>query len=190
METSTKHVKKWVRHLGDLGVQTLHFANVLGGRRYESDRLLVIGTPEFEPWHFVAHLAEEAKRDHRADLIPTLVRWEVPQGAPAHLAVSLSELSQMTRNQTLLVVSSCSHSPHLLERVTDAKKRGARIMAVHREDEDLADISHEMLFVDPLRDGHDFDLTQHLITDIATMVELQEPRRWPRRLRRDVPPVG
>src|SRR5580692_2610624 len=131
METSARNVKKWVRHLGDLGIQTLHFANALGGRRYMSDRLLVMGTPEFEPWHFVAHLAEEAKRDHRADLIPTLVRWQVPQGAPAHLAVSLSELSQLTRNQTLLVVSSCSDSPLLLERVTDAKKRGARIMAVH-----------------------------------------------------------
>jgi hypothetical protein len=182
METSTRNVKKWVRHLGDLGVQTLHFANALGGRRYESDRLLVMGTPEFEPWHFVAHLAEEAKRDHRADLIPTLVRWQVPQGAPAHLAVSLSELSQLTRNQTLLVVSSCSDSPLLLERVTDAKKRGARIMAVHRDDEELADISHEMLSVDPLRDDRDFDLTQHLVTDIAPMVERQERRRWARAL--------
>jgi hypothetical protein len=177
METSTRNVKKWVRRLGALGIDTLHFANALGGRRDMSDRLLVIGTPEFEPWHFVAHLAEEAKRDHRADLIPTLVRWEVPQGAPAHLAVTVSELNQLTRHQTLLIVSSCSHSPQLLERVTDAKKRGARIMAVHRDDADLADISHEMLSVDPLRDDHDFDLTQHLVTDIAPMVERQERRR-------------
>ena len=183
METSTRNVKKWVRHLGALGVETLHFAKALGERRYTSDRLLVMGTPEFEPWHFVAHLAEEAKRDRRADLIPTLVRWEVPQGSPAHLAVSLSELSQLTQNQTLLVVSSCSHSPQLLERVTDAKKRGARIMSVHRDDEDLADISHEMLSVDPLRDDHDFDLTQHLVTDIAPMgVDRQERRRWARAL--------
>lgn len=180
METSTRNVKKWVRHLGALGADTLHFAHALGGRRYTSDRLLVIGTPEFEPWHFVAHLAEEAKRDHRADLIPTLVRWEVPQGSPAHLAVSTSELTQLTRNQTLLIVSSCSHSPQLLQRVTDAKKRGARIMAVHRNDEDLADISHEMLSIDPLRDDHDFDLAQHLVTDIAPMVEGQERRRWTR----------
>ncbi len=143
-----------------------------------SDRLLVMGTPEFEPWHFVAHLAEEAKRDDRADLIPTLVRWEVPQGAPAHLAFTLRELSQLTRHQTLLIVSSSSHSPQLLERVTDAKKRGARIMAVHRDDGDLADISHEMLSVDPLRDDHDFELTQHLVTDIAPMVERQERKRW------------
>lgn len=180
METSTKSVKQWVRHLGPLGIDTLHFARALGGRRNTSDRLVVIGTPEFEPWHFVAHLAEEAKRGHRADLIPTLVRWEVPQAAPAHLSVSLSELGQLTRSQTLLIVSPCSHSPQLLERVTDVKKRGARIMAVHRADDDLADISHEMLSVDPLRDDHDFDLTQHLVTDAAPMAELQERRRWRR----------
>ena len=149
METSTRSTKKWVRQLGALGIDTLHFAHVLGGRRYTSDRLMVIGTPEFEPWHFVAHLAEEAKRDRRADLIPTLVRWEVPKGSPAHLSVSVDELTQLTRNQTLLVVSSCSHSPQLLERITDAKKHGTRIMAIHRDDEDLADLSHEMLSVDP-----------------------------------------
>jgi len=173
-------MKKWIRNLGDLGVETLHFAKALGGRRYTTDRLLVIGTPEFEPWHFVAHLAEEAKRGHRADLIPTLVRWEVPPGSPAHLAVSVGEVSQLTRNQTLLIVSSCSHSTELLERVTDAKKRGARIMAVHRDDEDLVGLSHEMLSVDPLRDDHDFDLTQHLVTDIAPLAERQERRRWTR----------
>jgi hypothetical protein len=51
-------------------------------------------------------------------------------------------------------------------------------MAVHRDDADLADLSHEMLSVDPVRGDHDFDLTQHLITDIAPMVERQERRRW------------
>jgi hypothetical protein len=54
METSTKSTKKWVRHLGALGLETLHFAHALGGRRDTSERLMVIGTPEFEPWHFVA----------------------------------------------------------------------------------------------------------------------------------------
>jgi hypothetical protein len=37
-----------------------------------------------------------------------------------------------------------------------------------------------MLSVDPLRDDHDFDLTQHLVTDIAPMAERQERRRWTR----------
>ncbi len=95
METSARSTKKWIRHLGTLGIETLHFAHALGGRRYTSDRLMVIGTPEFEPWHFVAHLAEEAKRDRRTDLIPTLVRWEVPKGSPAHLSVSVNELHQL-----------------------------------------------------------------------------------------------
>jgi hypothetical protein len=180
METSTRNVMNWVRQLGTLGLDALDFAHVLGGRRAVSDRLFVVGTPEFEPWHFVAHLAEEAKRDQRADLIPTLVRWDVPQGAPKHLAVSVNELRQLTRTQTLLIVSSCSDSPQLLERVTDAKRRGARIMSVHRGDEELADISHEMLSVDPLRDDHDFDLTQHLVTDIAPIVQSQASKRWRR----------
>ena len=180
MDTSTRNTKRWMRHLGTLGIDTLRFAHALGERRDVSERLMVIGTPEFEPWHFVAHLGEEAKRGRRTDLIPTLMRWEVPQGAPPHLSVSVSELNHITRNQTLLIVSSCNHSPQLLERITDAKKRGSRIMAIHRDDEDLADISHEMLSVDPMRDEHDFDLTQHLITDIAPMVERQERRRWSR----------
>ena len=181
METSTRNVKKWVRHLGSLGIETLNFAHALGGRRYASERLVVIGAPEFEPWHFVAHLAEEAKRDHREDLIPTLVRWDVPKGAPAHLAISVNELSQLTRYQTLLVVSSSSsHSATLLERVADVKKHGTRIMSVHRGDEDLVDMSHEMLSVDHRRDDHDFDLTQHLITDVAPMVERQQRSRWGR----------
>lgn len=180
MDTSTRSVKTWIRYLGTLGIDTLHFAHALGGRRDVSERLMVIGTPEFEPWHFVAHLAEEAKKDQRTDLIPTLMRWEVPKGSPPHLAVSVNELSKMSRNQTLLVVSSCIPSPQILERITDAKKRGTRIMAIHRDDEDLADISHEMLSVDPMRDDHDFDLTQHLITDIAPMVERQERGRWVR----------
>jgi hypothetical protein len=183
METSARSVKKWVRLLGDLGLQTLHFANALGGRRDTSNRLLVVGTPQFEPWHFVAHLAEEAKRGGRADLAPTLIRWDVPPGSPAHLSFSVNEVAQMTRSQTLLVVSSCSDSPELLERVTDAKKHGARILAVHRGDLALADLSHEMLSVDPVRTDHDFDLTQHLVTDLAPMVELQERRRWPRLLK-------
>jgi DNA-binding MurR/RpiR family transcriptional regulator len=137
---------------------------------------LVVGTPEFEPWHFVAHLAEEAKRDRRADLIPTLERWGVPQGSPAHLAVSVDELSQLTRSQTLLIVSS-SHSPELLERISDAKRRGTRIMALHPGDQDFVDLSHEVLAVDSQREHADFDLTQHLITDIAPMVDHRERNR-------------
>ncbi|MGA2306563.1 MAG: hypothetical protein ABSH29_20610 [Acidimicrobiales bacterium] len=182
MDPSTRNLRKWLRDLGDLGVQTVHFAGALGGSREESNRLLVVGTPEFEPWHFVAHMSEEAERQGRSDLRPTLMRWEIPAGAPAHLAVSVDDIAHATRNQTVLVVPSRTRSWEMLERVSDAKRRGARIMSVHRGDDDLADLSHEMLSVDPRRADHDYDVTQHIVTDVAPGHALRAQARW--RLRR------
>jgi hypothetical protein len=181
MHPSSRNLTKWIRDLGDLGAQTLQFAGALGGRREESNRLLVVGTPEFEPWHFVAHMSEEAERQGRNDLRPTLMRWQVPQDAPAHLAVSVDEIAQATRDQTLLVVSSRSRSWEMLERVSDAKRRGARIMSVHRGDDDLANLSHEMLSVDLRRADHDFEVTQHIVTDVAPGHEFGARPRWTRR---------
>jgi hypothetical protein len=178
MDASTRNLRKWLRELGDLGVQTLNFASALGGRREASNRLLVVGTPEFEPWHFVAHLSEEAERQGRVDLRPTLMRWEVPPGAPAHLAVSVDEIAHATRDQTVLVVSSRYRSEEMLERVADAKRSGARIMSVHRGDDDLADLSHEMVSVDLLRADRDFDVTQHIVTDVAPSGEQRPRTRW------------
>ena len=51
--------------------------------------LLLVGTPDHEPWHLTAHLDEEARYAGLPDLSPTLVRWQVPDGAPPHLAVDL-----------------------------------------------------------------------------------------------------
>ena len=167
MDPSNKNLRRWLRDLGDLGVQTVQFAGALGGRRETSSGLLVVGTPEFEPWHFVAHMSEEAERQGRNDLRPTLMRWEIPVGAPAHLAVSVDEIAHATRDQTVLVLPSRTRSWEMLERVSDAKRRGARIMSVHRGDDDLADLSHEMLSVDLRRADHDYDITQHIVTDVA-----------------------
>jgi hypothetical protein len=177
MDPSNRNLRRWLRDLGELGVQTVHFAGALGGRREESNRLLVVGTPEFEPWHFVAHMSEEAERQGRGDLRPTLMRWEIPAGAPAHLAVSVDDIAHATRDQTVLVVSSRTRSWEMLERVSDAKRRGARIMSVHRGDDDLADLSHEMLSVDPRRADQDYDITQHIVTDVAPGHELQARSR-------------
>jgi hypothetical protein len=182
MDPSTRNLRKWLRDLGDLGAQTVHFAGALGGRREESDRLLVVGTPEFEPWHFVAHMSEEAERQGRNDLRPTLMRWEIPVGAPAHLAVSVDEIAHATRDQTVLVLPSRTRSWEMLERVSDAKRRGARIMSVHRGDDDLADLSHEMLSVDLRRADHDYDITQHIVTDVAPghALDARTRRAWGR----------
>jgi hypothetical protein len=183
MDPSTRNLRRWLRDLGDLGVQTVQFAGALGGRREESNRLLVVGTPEFEPWHFVAHMSEEAQRQGRSDLRPTLMRWEIPVGAPPHLAVSVDDIAHATRDQTVLVLPSGTRSWELLERVSDAKRGGARIMSVHRGDDDLASLSHEMLSVDPRRADRDYDVTQHIVTDVAPGHDALRPgARW--RLRR------
>jgi len=81
--------------------------------------------------------------------------------------VSVDEIAHASRDQTVLVLPARSRSWEMLERVADAKRRGARIMSVHRGDTDLADLSHEMLSVDPFRADHDYDVTQHIVTDVA-----------------------
>jgi DNA-binding MurR/RpiR family transcriptional regulator len=72
-----------------------------------------------------------------------------------------------SRNQTVLVINPCGEAPELLQRVADAKHRGARIMTLHRGHPDLIDLSHETLLVDPSRPDRDFDMTQHLVTDLT-----------------------
>ena len=42
-------------------------------------------TPDDEPWHLTAHLAEESQRFGLPGLSPTLIRWAPPLDAPAHL---------------------------------------------------------------------------------------------------------
>ncbi len=44
--------------------------------------LLLVGTEQHEPWHLAAHLSEDARRAGVAELVPTLVRHHVPDGAP------------------------------------------------------------------------------------------------------------
>ena len=40
-------------------------------------------------------------------------------------------------------------------------------MSMHRDQGDLADLSHEALSVDPSRDERAFEITQHVVTDSA-----------------------
>jgi len=126
MDVSESLRSRWARILGPLSKDTRLFAHALGDSPDSSSALLVVGDPEFEPWHFAAHMGEEATRYGRRDLVPTLLRWKVPQGAPSHLAVSVDSLMRATSKQTVLVISPCGeHSPELLERVADAKRRGS-----------------------------------------------------------------
>jgi hypothetical protein len=168
MEVAESVQRRWARILGSLSKETRLFARALGDRPDRSCRLFVVGLPEFEPWHFTAHMGEEAARHGRQDLVPTLLRWDVPLGAPPHLSVSVDTLFQAHSRQTVLVVSPTGNgAPELLERVSDAKRRGSRIMTIHRGNAELNDLSHETLSVEESRPERHFDLAQHVVTDLS-----------------------
>ena len=123
-------------------------------------RLLVVGTPSYEPWHLVAHLQTSAM----LSTSPTLVRWTVPVGAPAHLAVGIDELTQSLRSDTVLVVTAGQPGDELLERLDDARRRGNTVLALASEQPDaerceLDGVSHELAVVR----GEHFDYAQHYL---------------------------
>jgi hypothetical protein len=121
------------------------FAGSLRQSTQRDGELLVVGTPGFEPWHFTAHMADEARWARLPELEPTLVRWSVPRSAPSHLAVPLERLEAARRGETLMVVTT-ERAPHpLLERVADARKIGATILTMDSGDPDLAGLAHDAL---------------------------------------------
>jgi hypothetical protein len=125
------------------------FAGSLRQSTRRHGELLVVGTPGFEPWHFTAHMADEALWARLPELEPTLVRWSVPPSAPSHLAVPLERLEAARRSETLMVVTT-EQAPHpLLERVADARKLGATILTMDSGDPDLASLAHDALVLPP-----------------------------------------
>jgi hypothetical protein len=126
--------------------------------------LLIVGTPGYEPWHMTAHLDDESRLSGVAELTPTLVRWAPPPGAPAHLAVGLARLEAARRGETLLVVAEDVAPVPLLERVNDARKTGATILALDGDDPELDALAHEALAVPG---ALSFDAGQHLVSAAA-----------------------
>ena len=157
-----------MRQLGQFGTESRRFAQILGGRR-RSARLIVVGTEEAEPWHFTAHLAEQAKRCGRNDLAPTLLRWNVSPGSPRHLAMPMECLTRVSPTETVLVVSPYGESEALLNRVEDARRLGARILAIHPEGSELLDLSHDGLPIGSWASGHEIEVGQHLVTSLAPL---------------------
>jgi hypothetical protein len=140
--------------------------------------LLVVGTPTAEPWHLTAHLDEEARFSGIPSLMPTLVRWSPPPDAPPHLRVGLSRLEAARRGETLFVVSEETAPVPLLERVNDARRVGATILALDSGDPELDALAHESLVVPAAampdesasagRAGlMSFDVAQHLVSAAA-----------------------
>jgi hypothetical protein len=129
--------------------------------------LLVVGTPQQEPWHLAAHLDEESRLGGIPELMPTLVRWQPPPDAPAHLRVGLERLEAARRGESLLVVTPDAAPDPLLERVHDARRTGATILAIDGGDAQLTSMAHEALTVQPELDPLSFDAAQHLVSTAA-----------------------
>jgi hypothetical protein len=124
----------------------------------------VVGTPTYEPWHVTAHLDDEARLAGIPELAPTLVRWAAPAGAPAHLSVGLARLEAAQRGETVFVVADDTAPVPLLERVDDARRVGATILALDEGDPELDALAHEALAVS---ESLSFDAGQHLVSAAA-----------------------
>jgi hypothetical protein len=144
--------------------RTRYFARALRGRSRTPNGLLIVGTPEFEPWHMAAHLEEESRYASLPELAPTLIRWAPPPEAPPHLRVGIDRIQRAGRAETLLVVGSDAAPDALLERVADARRAGAAIFALDQGDDELDSIAHESLAVRPALDPVSFDGAQHLVS--------------------------
>ncbi|MEU6095331.1 hypothetical protein [Streptomyces sp. NPDC047079] len=137
--------------------------------------LLLVGTEEYEPWHLAAHLVDEAAWSGTPELSPTLVRHAARTSDPAHLAVGLGRLSAARRGETLLVVSPAAPGAGLLERVHDARRAGATVLALESGDRELVAMAHEALTV-PVDTDLDLDTVQHLVSAAAGENALPAPR--------------
>lgn len=144
--------------------EVVDFAGALGAAPHDPGSLLLVGTPDDEPWHFAAHLTDEAEWARRPELAPTLVRWQVPADAPAHLAVGLDRLHVVRAKETLLVVSPDAAPERLLDDVQGARRAGARVFAIETGDDDLRGLAHESLRVGV---PSYFDVVQHVVSATA-----------------------
>ncbi|MBZ9640217.1 MULTISPECIES: hypothetical protein [unclassified Streptomyces] len=146
---------------------TRRFAGVLRGSVVShGGGLLLVGTPEYEPWHLAAHLVDEAAWSGTPELAPTLVRHDARPSDPAHLAVGLGRIEAARRGETLLVVSPEGPGAPLLERVHDARRAGATVLALGPADGDLTAMAHETLAVRE-ESELDLDTVQHLVSAAA-----------------------
>jgi hypothetical protein len=153
--------------------RTRVFAHAMRKATRSPGGLLVVGTPEEEPWHLTAHLDEESRLSGIPELRPTLVRWRVPAGAPSHLRVGLERLEAAQRGETLFVVAPSTAPVPLLERVDDARRIGATIFALDQGDPELDALAHETLAVRSRIDPMSFGAAQHLIS--SAIGELGRP---------------
>jgi len=147
--------------------RTRAFARALRSGARTPGGLLLVGTPSGEPWHLAAHLDQESRFAGIPELAPTLIRWAPPAGAPEHLRVGLRRLEAARRGEAVFVVSPEAAPVPLLERVSDARRAGAVILALDQGDQELEDLAHEALTVREAADPVTFDAAQHLVSAAA-----------------------
>ncbi|MEU6576938.1 hypothetical protein [Streptomyces sp. NPDC046805] len=154
---------------------TRRFAGVLRGSVVtHGGGLLLVGTPEYEPWHLAAHLVDEAAWSGTPELTPTLVRHDARPSDPAHLAVGPGRIGAARRGETLMVVAP-EEPAALLERVHDARRAGVTVLALGAGGGELDALAHETLTV-PDGSELDLDTVQHLVSAAAGENPLPSPR--------------
>lgn len=185
--------------------RTRGFARTLRRTTKEPGGLLLVGTPQEEPWHLAAHLGDEARLTGLVELVPTLVRYAPPPDAPAHLSVTLSRLEAARRGETVFVVAEDDVPDGLLERAWDARKVGATVLSIDAGQSELEQVAHESLTVPTIDEpgvavpaGYtrsesglmvpvvSFDTVQHLVSVAVSEVPEASPgrRRFKDRLAR------
>ena len=164
----------WLSKAWDLG-------QALRPQTRSSHQLFVIGTPTYDPWHVAAHLDDEAKFAGLPALKPTLLRWNPPLGAPAHLAHSFAELRDASGAPTVLVVAPDAMQEDELERLADARRQGASLFAVCAQDGDLTALAHEAVTLPGEWDSgaqlnSPFEVATHLLAVSAGTSAVPRPR--------------
>jgi hypothetical protein len=137
------------------------FAKSLSSAPHRVGGLFAVGTASYEPWHLVAHLRDAAHWSGVPELVPGLIRHNVPADAPAHLAIGLDRVSRAGHGETLLVVAPTDPDEFLLERLADAKRHGSTVLALGLGNtaSELASVIHDGAFVS---EAH-LEPAQHLL---------------------------
>jgi hypothetical protein len=149
----------WLSKAWDLG-------QALRPQSRSGNRLFIVGTSTFDPWHVAAHLGDEARFAGVTGLEPTLLRWNPPTGGPAHLAHSVAELRDTGAAPTVLVVAPDALHERELEQLADARRRGASLFAVSALEGELADLAHECVTPEAMEGSPmtaPFEIATHLL---------------------------
>ena len=148
---------EWVEASDEFGSALRHAPRHVGG-------LLLAGPADDEPWHLAAHLTDESQWADLPELTPVLLRHNPPPDAPPHLAAGLQRLDSTGRGEALLVVAQQDPEDLLLERIGDARRRGARILTLDESAAELRGLAHDTLTVPADPGLLSFDTAQHLVS--------------------------